>query len=211
MNIYTNDYPYLELDIIDFIYDQCKDQFITTDQLLDYIKMEFGIEEYNNLKNEADKRFIYFKNDGNKVNQRFHGHMPIEYVRDIILSCFFLSSNKIDMLNYKYTTIYTLDSKFKKHFTFLSESNDNKERDNKNFYIDISDLECIIASNGITLYGGFSFYAYRYMNSGKRRKFIYSRVYGTGSDLLIAEGYESPNHHAINTEYTGISGLRDEL
>lgn len=210
MDTSTSDYPYLELDIIDFLYNECKDQFLTTDELLDYIKLGFGMEEYNNLKIEAEKRFIYRKNDKGKVNQRFHGHMPIEYVRDIILSSFFLSSNKIDMLNYKYTTTYTLDSRTRKHYTFLSEANDKKERD-KNYYVDISDLECIVASNGVTLYGGFSFFAYRYMPSGKRRKFIYSRVYGVGSDLLIAEGYEEPDHYVINTEYTGISGLRNSL
>ena len=41
------DYPYLELDLIDFIYN-CPDQFLTTDEVLEYIQEEYGEKEYLN-------------------------------------------------------------------------------------------------------------------------------------------------------------------
>ena len=201
MNIYTNDYPYLELDLIDFIY-SCPDQFLTTDEVLEYIQEEYGEKEYLNLKSEAENRFKY----GIKDKDEFYGSMPIEYVRDIILSCFFLNTKKLNMSKYKYTTNYTIESESRKHFSFASEV----EGPNENLFYKISDFEPIISSNGSTLYAGFVFYLLKNLHD-KEIKSIQSRIYGIGAELSIAEEVKDYEYHLIDSVYTGVSGLRDEL
>ncbi len=210
-NPINKDYPYLELDIIDYIYNYTEYQSITTDELLDYIKYEFGDTEYNSLMEESNRRFKY-KYNKNKNNEHiFSGYMPIEYTRDILLSCFFLSSYNIDMRDFKYTSLSTLNKRSaKENFIFLSDVDDSEKKD----YAEITNFECIVASNGIRLFGGFVFDIYLPNKiSNKKRKYVASRVYDTCVHMNMREGNtgDGIDYHGINIKYTGISGLREGL
>lgn len=197
MNTSTNNYPYLELGLIDFIH-ECPDQFLTTDEVLEYIEEEYGKQEYLDLSKEAEDRFRYTICSNDK--KKFSGFMPIEYVRDIILACFFLNSKRLDMNNYKYTTNYTVDSESRRHFNFVSEIDKMNPKDS---YYKITNFEPIISSNGSALFAGFIFYTVMDV-LGKEVKSIYSRIYGLGSNLTIVDNIK---HHSINTEFTGVTGL----
>lgn len=207
MNDSKERYPYLELDIIDLIYNYIPNQYATTDEILQYIRDEYGAKEYNNLKAEAEKRFKYTTNNTSDKHKRFCGFMPIEYIRDLILACFFLNSDRLDAKGFTYCTDTTLKSNGRGCFTFINQDVNQSDTVTHNYRI--HNLDYILASNGTYLFAGFKFE----LKSPKDEKVhTVSRIYGTSTRLSIRSfDKDDETFSGVNIKYTGISGLRDGL
>ena len=203
----NKNYPYLELDLIDYIYNYSTDQYISSEDMINYIKEEHGMIEVERLQAEANRRFIYKSNNKKfNVGHEFDGSMPIEYVRDIILSCFFLGTQNDYMNNFSYVSSGTLDKNSIKEFGYAFY-NTSEVRDDRN-YIKISNMQNIVSSDGIRLCAGFLFNA-----SVDHNKTIeenkYVRMFGTATLLTMNIGRNTDSYITdyLRIRYTGVDGV----
>ena len=199
-------YPYLEFDVIDYIYNYTEDQYITTDKLLEYIKEKHGLNEFDQLMDEANRRFVYEKNNKQIIRHEFEGHMPIEYVRDIILSCFFLSSLSLSNTKFKSCTYMTLDAKSLKEYGILFFNLTTEDTHN----VRVSDMEYIVSTDGNMLFAGFKFRTNKECKSSRLKdKYLYTRIFGPGTELKMKIGGEPDKNITdyIQILHTGIDGI----